>query len=162
MRENDALGPETVQRPPTMPGGEIEQTPARAGPTGSEPLPCRPALACQTVFHCLSVAVVDDMPAYKHTQAGYMTAGTLRFYFAPGFWERRIPLNDVQRATSVRTSPIHGWGIHYTPRGWLYNVLGLDAVEIETSSETLRLGTDEPERLQQAIEQAQSGPLASS
>ncbi|PSQ94403.1 MAG: hypothetical protein BRD30_00240 [Bacteroidetes bacterium QH_2_63_10] len=87
-----------------------------------------------------------------------MTAGTLRFYFGPGFWERCIPLDDVQRATSVRMSPIHGWGIHHTSHGWLYNVSGLDAVEIETSSETLRIGTDGPERLRRAIEQAQLGP----
>jgi hypothetical protein len=207
MHENDALGSETAQRPPIMPGGEIEQTPARTGPTGSEPLLCRPVPTSRVVFYRFSVAVVDDMPAYKHTQADYMTAGTLgavalltaltnrerrgwvrtlvagghavaavlfssltviveggtlRFYFGPGFWERRIPLDDVQCATSVRTSPIHGWGIHYTSHGWLYNVSGLDAVEVETSSETLRIGTDEPERFRQAIGQAQSGPSASS
>jgi len=146
------------------------------------------------------------MPEYKHTQVGYVTAGTmtavalasafverdqrgwlrtlvagghavgavlfasltviveddtLRFYFGPGFWERRIPLDDVQRAAPVRTSPIHGWGIHYTPHGWLYNVSGLDAVEIETSTETLRIGTDEPAQLRRSIEQARSDEATS-
>lgn len=85
----------------------------------------------------------------------------LRFYFGPGFWERRIPLGDVQRVASVRTSPLHGWGIHYTPHGWLYNVSGLDAVEVETTTETLRIGTDQPGRLRRSIEHAQSDEAAS-
>ncbi len=98
------------------------------------------------LFSSLTVIVEDDV---------------LRFYFGPGFWERRIPLDDVQRATRVRTSLLHGWGIHRTPHGWLYNVSGLDAVEVETSTETFRIGTDEPERLRQALDQARPNSPAS-
>ena len=39
--------------------------------------------------------------------------------------------------------------------GWLYNVSGFDAVELELASGKLcRIGTDEPGRLLHAIEQA--------
>ena len=42
-----------------------------------------------------------------------------------------------------------------TPHGWLYNVSGYEAVEIALASgKRLRLGTDEPHRLAQALRAA--------
>jgi len=39
-----------------------------------------------------------------------------------------------------------------TPHGWLYNVSGLDAVEVTTKSgKKYRIGTDVPAELEQAI-----------
>lgn len=79
----------------------------------------------------------------------------LRFYFGPGFWERRIPLSDLREVRVVRNSPWYGWGIRYTPHGWLYNVSGLRAVELTVRDEgTLRIGTGEPKILKEAIERA--------
>ena len=38
------------------------------------------------------------------------------------------------------------------PRMWIYNVAGLDAVEIKLrNGKTYRVGTDEPKKLEQAI-----------
>jgi hypothetical protein len=83
-------------------------------------------------------------------------ADELRFYFGPGFWTRRIPLRDIQAVAPVRNSAWHGWGIRYTVHGWLYNVSGLDAVELTVRGEgRLRVGTDEPERLAQALREAE-------
>lgn len=80
---------------------------------------------------------------------------SLRFYFGPGFWERCIPLQDIQSVHVVRNSAWYGWGIRYTPHGWLYNVSGLQAVELQVRGEgTLRIGTDEPEALKRALERA--------
>lgn len=82
-------------------------------------------------------------------------ADALRFYFGPGFWERRIPLDDVTGVEVVRNNALYGWGIRYTPHGWLYNVSGLDAVEVQVEGEgTLRIGTDEPDELKRALEEA--------
>lgn len=82
----------------------------------------------------------------------------LRFYFGPGFWERRIPLSEIRQVRVVRNAAWYGWGIRYTPHGWLYNVSGLRAVELTVRDEgTLRIGTDEPERLKRALEQARVG-----
>ncbi len=79
----------------------------------------------------------------------------LRFYFGPGVWERRIPLDDIQSAEVVRNPFFYGWGIRYTFPGWLYNVSGRNAVELDVQGEPpLRVGTDEPEALQRALEQA--------
>lgn len=76
----------------------------------------------------------------------------LSFRFGIGLIRKRIPLTEITDARPVRNSWIYGWGIHRTPHGWLYNVAGWDAVEITlTSGKRLRLGTDEPRRLAQAI-----------
>lgn len=84
-----------------------------------------------------------------------VTDRELLFYFGPGFWTRRFALNDVISAEVVRNSPLYGWGIRYTHHGWLYNVSGLRAVEVTIRGEgQIRIGTDEPEKLKRAIEQA--------
>ena len=81
-----------------------------------------------------------------------ITGRTLCWYFGPGLFRKKILLSDIRGAEVARTRLIHGWGIHRTTRGWLYNVSGFDAVAVrlDTGKEIL-LGTDEPERLCAAI-----------
>ncbi len=84
-----------------------------------------------------------------------VTRDALIFYFGPGFWTKRFPLEDIISVEAVRNSPLYGWGIRWTFHGWLYNVSGLQAVELEIQGEgQIRIGTDEPERLKQALETA--------
>ena len=81
--------------------------------------------------------------------------GILHCRFGPGLFHKRFPLREIVGVRSVRNSWIWGWGIRYTPRGWLYNVSGLDGVELTLSGgRHVRIGTDRPEELVQAIEQA--------
>jgi hypothetical protein len=85
--------------------------------------------------------------------------GELRFHFGPGFWRKRFSLADVTSADVTRSSWWEGWGIRITPRGMLYNVSGMDAVEIKLrSGQRLRIGTDEPEALAEAIRMAINAP----
>ncbi len=81
-----------------------------------------------------------------------ITSRTLCWHFGPGLFRKKILLSDIRGAEVARTRLIHGWGIHRTTRGWLYNVSGFDAVAVrlDTGKEIL-LGTDEPERLCAAI-----------
>jgi hypothetical protein len=66
-----------------------------------------------------------------------------------------VRLADI---ASVRPIPVrwwYGWGIHVTPHGWLYNVSGWKAVEITLChGDRFCLGTDEPENLLKAIQEA--------
>lgn len=72
--------------------------------------------------------------------------------FGIGLFRRSIPLNTVTKCERVRNPWWYGWGIHYTPRGWLYNISGFDAVELTLVGEkTLRIGSDEPDALCAAI-----------
>jgi len=76
----------------------------------------------------------------------------LTFRFGVGLIRKRIPLAEIVNVKPVRNSWLYGWGIHRTPHGWLYNVSGWEAVEIAMASgKRLRLDTDEPQRLAQAL-----------
>jgi hypothetical protein len=84
----------------------------------------------------------------------------LRFHFGPGFWRKRYPLTEVADAAVTRSSWWEGWGIRITPRGMLYNVSGTDAVEIKLrSGKHFRIGTDEPEKLVDALHVATSASV---
>lgn len=73
-------------------------------------------------------------------------------WFGPGFWKKTYLLQEVESAKAVRNSWIFGWGIRFTPHGWLYNVSGLDAVQLQLrSGRKLRIGTDDPQGLVEAI-----------
>jgi hypothetical protein len=76
----------------------------------------------------------------------------LTWFFGPGVWRKRIPLSEIASATPATNPWWYGWGIHKTPRGWLYNVSGLDAVEVVLKSGAMfRLGTDESGALARAL-----------
>lgn len=83
----------------------------------------------------------------------------LRFYFGPGWIRRSFYLVEIRSWTAVTNPWWYGWGIHLTPYGWLYNVGGLQAVQLELhDGRALRIGTDEPKRLCEAIQGMKSRP----
>jgi hypothetical protein len=76
----------------------------------------------------------------------------LRWYFGPGLWTYRLPLIDIADVRIVRNHWWNGWGIRRGAGFRLYNVSGLDAVELRlTSSDVRRIGTDDPEGLAAAL-----------
>ena len=69
--------------------------------------------------------------------------------------QQSIPLAEIAGVAAVRNEWWYGWGVRKTPHGWLFNVSGLDAVEVtQTGGAKTRLGTDEPAVLRAAIEAA--------
>lgn len=75
-------------------------------------------------------------------------------WFGPGWIRKTIPVENVQDVKSVRNRWYWGWGIRLTPHGWMYNVSGLDGVELSLDGgKRFRIGTDEPGRLEAAIRQ---------
>lgn len=77
----------------------------------------------------------------------------LRFHFGPGLLGKRLALAEIRHYSAVRNPWSYGWGIHFTPAGILYNVSGLDAVQLQLKDgRRLRLGTDEPDALCRALE----------
>lgn len=78
--------------------------------------------------------------------------GELRLHFGLGFWRKEVPLAEVAAVNATTSSWWEGWGIRITPRGMLYNVSGMGAVEIQLrSGQRFRIGTDEPEVLAEAV-----------
>jgi hypothetical protein len=77
--------------------------------------------------------------------------------FAGGLLPRRIDLADIGTTKVVTIPWYYGWGMRRTPHGWLYNVSGRRAVEITLAEErTFTIGSDEPETLLAAIDEARA------
>lgn len=87
-----------------------------------------------------------------------VTKGELVIRFGPGLIRKRVPLSRIRDARIVRNPWYYGWGIHLTPHGWLYNVSGLAAVEVDyISGGCFRIGTDDPQGLVRALKERGSG-----
>ncbi|HLX18087.1 MAG TPA: hypothetical protein VKS24_23095 [Bradyrhizobium sp.] len=100
-------------------------------------------IAVAIIFYSLTVEVGD---------------GELRWYFGPGLWTYRIALDDIRSVGIVRNHWWNGFGIRQAPGRSLYNVSGLDAVEIVLKSGDIRrIGTDDPQGLTAALKQAGRG-----
>jgi hypothetical protein len=84
-----------------------------------------------------------------------VSARELRWHFGPGFWTYRLPLDEIQNVAVVRNHWWNGFGIRMRPGFRLYNISGLDAVELRLKSgEIRRIGTDDPQGLAQALKAA--------
>ena len=76
----------------------------------------------------------------------------LRWYFGPGFWTYRLPLEEIETVAAVRNHWWNGFGIRMRPGFRLYNVSGLDAVELRLrTGDVRRIGTDDPQGLSAAL-----------
>lgn len=74
--------------------------------------------------------------------------------FGPGVIRRKFAWNEIRAARPVKNSWLAGWGIRWTGTGWLFNVSGLDAVELSLKSgKRFRIGTDDPRGLNSFIVQ---------
>ena len=92
------------------------------------------------VFYSLTVEVDDD---------------ELRWYFGPGLWTYRLALDEISSVSIVRNKWWYGFGIRMAPGFRLYNVSGLDAVELRLKNgDVRRIGTDDPQGLAAALNRA--------
>jgi hypothetical protein len=79
--------------------------------------------------------------------------GRVRASFGPGWprWERAV--SEIASWQPVRNRWWYGFGIRLAPGGWMFNVSGLDAVELTLASgRKFRIGTDEPAALVAALD----------
>lgn len=92
------------------------------------------------LFWCLNVEVTEEKVSVS---------------FGFGWIRRSIPISDIVSVQVVRNKWWYGLGIRLTPHGWMFNVAGLDAVELEFRNEKkFRIGSEEPAKLHGAIEKA--------
>ncbi len=98
------------------------------------------------------LAVAGLLFGWLHVEVG---RDAVQARFGLGLIRRTIQFEDIVAATPVRNRWWYGWGIRLTPHGWLFNVSGLDAVELELATgRKFRIGTDEPNELADAIQSA--------
>lgn len=119
------------------------------------------AVAVSSGGHALAVAVAVFLGVIA-SQFTVLTVtvepGAIRVAFGPGWIRRIIPTDRIAGVRTVRNRWWYGWGIRLTPHGWLWNVQGLDAVEIRyRDGGAFRIGTDDPDGLRRAIESVVAG-----
>ena len=98
-------------------------------------------LAALSIFSSLTVIIEDK----------------LEVRFGLGFLRKRFDLNEIASAKTVKLAWYYGWGIRMSPHGWIFRVSGSNAVEVTlTSGRRYFIGTDAPQELEIAINQAVS------
>lgn len=76
----------------------------------------------------------------------------IRITFGVGLVGFRFPLTDFSQVRQVRNRWYFGWGIRVIPGGFLYNIKGLDAIELtRKNGNKVRIGTEQPQHLVQAL-----------
>ena len=79
----------------------------------------------------------------------------VRLAFGMEVLRREVALDEIAAAAKVRNAWYSGWGVRIIPNGRVYNVGGLDAVELRLDSgRVVRLGSDEPDVLLMAVQSA--------
>lgn len=112
------------------------------------------AIACGVLAAICAVIV----PLF-HSLTVRFSRDAVLLSFGVGLIRKRFPLDEIRAAGVVRNPWYYGWGIKKIPGGWLFNVSGLDAVEIQLKHDrTARIGTDQPRELCAAIEAAALDP----
>jgi hypothetical protein len=79
----------------------------------------------------------------------------IRLSFGIGVISKNIELNRVKSVERVRNKWYYGWGIRFIGKGWLWNIWGLDAVELTFNDKksVFRIGSQEADILKNRIEQ---------
>ncbi len=90
------------------------------------------------LFYCLTVEADNEYVSVK---------------FGIGLIKTKFERADIESCKPVRNKWYYGWGVRRLDRGWMYNISGLDAVEIHMKNgKVYRIGTDEPEELCKSIQ----------
>jgi len=80
---------------------------------------------------------------------------TISIQFGFGIIRKSFSVSEIETYQVVRNRWYYGLGIRYTPRGWLYCVSGLSAIELQMKNgKYYRIGTDDPTGLASAVEEA--------
>ena len=81
----------------------------------------------------------------------------VKIWFGPGIINKTFYLKDIESTHVTKTPWYYGWGIRGIKGGLLFNVSGFYSVELQMKNVKIyRIGTDEPEKLKEAIDHALS------
>ena len=82
----------------------------------------------------------------------------MKIQFGLGAIRKEFLIRDSETFREVKHPWHYGWGIRYTPRGWIFRVSGNSGIELQMKSGRLyQVGTDEPQKLAEALNQAFKG-----
>src|SRR5512145_1798393 len=76
----------------------------------------------------------------------------LNLRFGVGVIRKQFMLQDIEAYRAVKNPWYYGWGIHVIPRGWIFNVSGWEAVELQMKNgRKYRIGSDDAAGLVNAL-----------
>jgi hypothetical protein len=102
------------------------------------------------VMWFLLIFLVLILLFYKLTVT--VTRQVLTVRFGIGLVKKSFELSEIEEISKIKYPVIYGYGIRRTPKGWLYNVSGKQAIElIMKNGKIFWIGTDDPDNLERAI-----------
>lgn len=103
-----------------------------------------------TVFLLLVICLV-----FFATLTVEIRKNVLGISFGIGLIRKKFNLREVESCKIVKNPWYYGWGMRYTPHGWLFNVSGDKAVQLKMiGGKKYRIGTDDPQGLLDAIQKS--------
>lgn len=92
------------------------------------------SLLCILIFYKLTISIDSD---------------NLSFKLGVGLVSKKYLIADIKSCKPVKNNPFYGIGIRLIPEGWLYNVTGLEAIELsfKNRNSKIRIGTNQPEEI---------------
>lgn len=95
-------------------------------------------LICILIFYKMTIQINDTHVIFR---------------MGIGLITREYELSQIKSCRPVRNSPFYGVGIRKIPGGWLFNVTGMEAVEIsfKNKKQIVRIGTNKSEEISAII-----------
>ncbi len=96
-------------------------------------------LVCLLIFYKLTIIIDDKSVSFK---------------LGIGLVGKTYKITDLRSCRPVTNTALAGVGIRMLPNGWLYNVTGLDAIELQfrNKNSVIRIGTNRPEEISEIIQ----------
>ncbi len=93
------------------------------------------------VFFLLLLALFSNL-----TVTGFSTH--LEIKYGIGLFRKKFEYKNIRSCSIQKNHWFYGWGVRRIPGGWLYNVAGLNSIQLDMKNGKMyRIGTDEPEKL---------------
>jgi len=98
------------------------------------------------LLHYLMLFLLILLGVLFHSLTIEVDRGKIKCYFGQGLIGQEFPVREVAACESIRVSWFWGWGIRWTPKGWMYNIWGTRAVLLKfKSGKTFLMGSNEPD-----------------
>ena len=111
------------------------------------------------VVTVMAAVILGIVYALFHSLTVRVSRSDIALSFGVGLIRKQFPIGDISRARIVQNRWYNGFGIRKIRGGWLYNVSGFDAIEIQLKNERkYRIGTNQPKELLAAVESAITPP----
>ena len=111
------------------------------------------------VVTVILTVILGIVCALFHSLTVRVTRSDIALSFGVGLIRKQFPIGDISSASIVQNRWYNGFGIRKIRGGWLYNVSGFDAIEIQLKNERkYRIGTNQPKELLAAVESAIAPP----